>query len=297
MRKALSLFFLALALIHSPLSAKKSEKYEYKIAACLMFYNESFFLKEWLEYHKLIGVEHFYLFNNGSTDNYLEILQPYLNSGEVELYDYPERGKSQPEHNNIQCVQIYNHALSLARGKAKWLAIIDADEFIFPVKNKPLAKILEKYEAYGGLYVDYMMFGTAHVEKIPSNKTIIESLTRCAGKPMTFGKSIVRPERVSNCSDPHRMWYNHPYYHVDTNCNTFDWLPEKASDDTLLIHHYYTGDIDHALNVCFPRRRQWVGIVLETYLQELESLNAVENKSMLRYVPALRTKLHLPSSA
>src|ERR1700722_14415252 len=66
-------------LVQQPVYAKQSsEKYQYQIAACMMFYNESYFLKEWLEYHKLIGIEHFYLFNNGSTDNYLEIFTPYI---------------------------------------------------------------------------------------------------------------------------------------------------------------------------------------------------------------------------
>lgn len=291
MKKAIRLILVSIVFLHFSLDARKSEKYEYQIAACLMFYNEAFFLKEWLEYHKLIGIEHFYLFNNGSTDNYLEILQPYLESGEVELYDYPERGQTQPEHNYIQCVLIYNHALKLARGKVKWLAIIDADEFIFPVKNQPLIKILNKYKNYGGVYVDYLFFGTSHVEKIPATQTILETLTRCAEKPMAFGKSIVRPERVKDCTDPHRMWYHAPFYHVDTNCKTFDWTPETTSEDTLLLHHYFVGDMDHAINVTLPRRQRWIGLQKETYLDGIEWMNARENTSMMRFIPSLRTKL------
>lgn len=292
LRCILGFVLIGIFFFHFPIAAKKkSDKYDYQIAACLMFYNEAYFLKEWLEYHKLIGIEHFYLFNNGSTDNYLEILKPYLESGEVELLDYPERGNSQSEHNHIQCVLIYNHALRLARGKVKWLAIIDADEFIFPVKDKTLLKILNKYKDYGGVYIDYLFFGTSYFPKVPEHQTILETLTRCAKKPMAFGKSIVRPERVKDCTDPHRMWYVEPYYHVDTNCKTFNWTPEEFSDDTLLLHHYYVGDEDHALNVTFPRRQRWIGIQKETYLESVEWMNERKNTSMSRYVPELRARL------
>lgn len=287
--------FLSLMLsiwLHPPLLAKqKGEKYTYEVAACLMFFNEAYYLKEWLEYHKLIGIEHFYLFDNGSTDNYMDILEPYVRAGEVELYHYPQRGENQQEHNHIQCHVIYNQALELARGKAKWLAIIDADEFIYPVREKSLPKILKRYKDAGGVYLDYLFFGTSHVEKVPQDKLILECLNHCAEKPMAFGKSIVRPERVSNSTDPHRMWYHPPYFHVDTNFNTFDWTPSETSEDTLLLFHYYTGDIDHAMNVTFPRRKRWIGIQADSYLQNLEYMNASENNSMKRFVPTLRKRI------
>lgn len=287
------LFFLTWLCLsqHNNLSSHENQKYTYEVAACMMFQNEAYFLKEWIEYHRLIGIEHFYLFDNGSTDEFMEILEPYVNSGLVELYHYPTQGENQQRHNEIQCNIIYTQALELAKGKAKWLAIIDADEFIYPVKKKSLPRILKKYESEGGLYVDYLFFGTAHVEKVPKDRLILETLNRCAEKPLAFGKSIVRPERVSKCSDPHRMWYHPPYKHVDTNFNTFDWTPPSVASDTLLLYHYYTGDIDHAINVTFPRRKKWIGITLDTYLPSLEHLNARENNSMKRFTPELRKRL------
>lgn len=38
-----------------------------------MFYNEAKFLKERLDYHLVIGVSHFYLYNNNSTDDYMPV--------------------------------------------------------------------------------------------------------------------------------------------------------------------------------------------------------------------------------
>jgi hypothetical protein len=221
----------------------------------------------------------------------MTILESYLQSGEVELYHHPAKAKNQKELTQIQCHTIYNQALELARRKAKWLAIIDADEFIYPVKGKSLPKILKNYKDAGGVYVDYLFFGTSHIDKVPEGMLILECLNHCEKKPRAFGKSIVRPERVSHSTDPHRMWYHPPYFHVDTSFNTFDWTPSKTSEDVLLLFHYFTGDIDHAMNVTFPRRKVWLDIQEDTYLQKYEFLNARLNNSMQRFVPELRQRM------
>ncbi len=68
---------------------RKTAKEIHRKAVCAIFKNESVFLKEWLEYHLLIGVEHFYLYNNFSEDNYQDILAPYIEKGQVTLTEWP----------------------------------------------------------------------------------------------------------------------------------------------------------------------------------------------------------------
>lgn len=271
---------------------KKSHQYRYEIAACLFFQNESFYLKEWIEYHKLIGVEHFYLFNNASTDNYLEILYPYILSGEVELFDRPTITNNQSEQNILQC-SVYNDALAMAKGVSKWLAIMDADEFIVPIQTDSLRELLKKYEKCGGLYLCYLFFGTSHVEKRPQDRLVIETLNHSAAEATKFGKSIVRPERVRICQDPHRMHYRLPYSHVTSDFRTFDWTPETLPDDQILLHHYYTGDLDHYINHKFPRRAKWYGIRMDDWVESAEWMNARFNPVMDRFVPQLRKNMNL----
>ena len=52
--------------------------YEYSVAIAAIFKNEAPYLREWVEYHKMIGVEHFWLYNDNSSDNFEEILEPYI---------------------------------------------------------------------------------------------------------------------------------------------------------------------------------------------------------------------------
>src|ERR1700719_1704415 len=68
-----------------------SEEYRirYELTACMKFKNAARFLSEWIEFHQVVGFEHFYLYSNNSTDNYIEALAPYCDEGSVTLYEWP----------------------------------------------------------------------------------------------------------------------------------------------------------------------------------------------------------------
>ena len=55
----------------------------YDLAIFAVMKNEAPYVKEWLDYHLAAGVEHFYIFDNESSDNLKEILQPYIDAGIV----------------------------------------------------------------------------------------------------------------------------------------------------------------------------------------------------------------------
>jgi hypothetical protein len=98
------------------------------LAICAIFQNEDRFLKEWIEYHRLIGVQKFYLYANHNTDNFFEVLQPYVQRKIVKLIDWNQPGFRQME--------AYSNATQRAiKEQVKWLAVIDTDEFIVPSKR------------------------------------------------------------------------------------------------------------------------------------------------------------------
>jgi len=53
--------------------------YQYDLALCTCFQSEAPYLKEWIEFHKLQGVQHFYLFDNLSEDRPENVLSEYTN--------------------------------------------------------------------------------------------------------------------------------------------------------------------------------------------------------------------------
>jgi len=97
----------------------------YELAIAAMFQNEGPYIKEWIEYHRMVGVDHFWLYNDASTDNWHEVLAPYISEGVVEVVDWPSG--SFLNFINTQWRAAID-AIEKANGCAKWLAFIDIDE-------------------------------------------------------------------------------------------------------------------------------------------------------------------------
>src|ERR1700674_1155687 len=63
---------------------------QYCLSACAIFRNEAPYLEEWLVFHLGVGVEHFYLYENRSTDDFRGVLAPFLERRIVSLVDWPK---------------------------------------------------------------------------------------------------------------------------------------------------------------------------------------------------------------
>lgn len=68
---------------------KKDEKlnFPYYLSVVLIVKNASRYIEEWINYHRIVGVEKFYIYDNESNDNLKEVLKPYIKSGIVEYFD------------------------------------------------------------------------------------------------------------------------------------------------------------------------------------------------------------------
>ena len=230
--------------------------YKYNLAVCAIFQNEARYLKEWLEFYKINGVEHFYLYNNISSDNYLEILKPYIERGEIDLFDW--NFTQRPGINNDVNFQIdaYNDALKKTEGVVKWLLVLDIDEYLFPIKLDNLSVYLEQYEDKGYVYGKGLVFGTSNISQIPKKGCLIEYLTMCNPNPPYIdwpGKSIVRPERVLyGNSNPHYPALKPGYSSV---------TPPR---DELQMNHYWTLDLKGFIEHKIPSRVKGIPKITNT---------------------------------
>lgn len=181
----------------------------HELAICAIFKDEAAYLREWMEFHKLQGVEHFILYNHNSSDNYAEVLAPYIARGEVTLKQWPYTFKY-GDHDAWMKVQsgAYMDCISEHRDDIEWLAVIDIDEFLFCVDGQKLPDFLKSYRDYPALCVNWVKFGTSHVEDLEPNKLLIEVLTSCIRPDPEKGenrfvKSIIQPRYVKGCTCPH----------------------------------------------------------------------------------------------
>ncbi|MCX5925589.1 MAG: glycosyltransferase family 92 protein [Candidatus Dependentiae bacterium] len=226
--------------------------YKHELAVCAIFQNESRFLKEWLEFYKLVGVEHFYLYDNNSTDNYKEILYPYIKAGQVSLMRWPCTNKDL----NAQ-ITAFNHCLNKVRGKAKWVAFLDLDEFLFAVKQNSLREFLRDYEEYGAVCANWVMFGTSDVDIIPKNKLMVEVLTmRATITPhlRKHVKSIVQPEKVIAVDSHGATQFKADFFAVTADKRRHSGhLCLPLTTEILRVNHYWTRDKKWVEDIKIPR--------------------------------------------
>lgn len=270
----------------------------YELSICAVFKNEAPYLKEWIEFHRLMGVQHFYLCNHHSTDDYLTVLRPYIEQNIVELYK--KRPGVRDNDNNpgfftqqVQC-KFYSKCLNRTRGISKWVAFIDTDEFLFPTKENSLLSVLKKYEDCAGIAVNWQMFGTSNVKKILPHQLLIETLTQSlpSDSPVNVHvKCIVRPKYVENYLHPHYANYQPNYFHVNTDREPFEGpFSPYIQVDVLRINHYWTRDEDYFHTIKIPRRQNW-GSTKEEIIADCETWNVQSNTEILRFVPELKKRV------
>jgi len=159
----------------------------YFLSVYAIFKNESVALEEWLTHYINEGVEHFFLIDNGSTDNYEPILNRF--PGRITLYKDAEKHK-QNDH--------YNNYLSKHNAESKWIILIDLDEFVY--SRNGFDKISDYLrtvpENISKILLLWKMFGSnGHIEQPPS---IIKGFTKRA---LDFSsvlncKAILRGNRI-----------------------------------------------------------------------------------------------------
>lgn len=157
------------------------------LSACLCFQNAGTYLGEWLAFYVSLGVEHFYLYNNDSTDGFFEIVGPYVAAGAATLITYSGRGVQQ---------EIYTHCLRTVGARTRWLMFCDDDEFCFPVRDISLPEALCPYEAFAGVAAAWMLYGSSGHWTRPRG-LVIENYSMRSSAPDHHVKCIVDPKRIA----------------------------------------------------------------------------------------------------
>ncbi len=253
------IWLLSLAL----LLCGRCHAYDYQLSICAIFQDEAPYLKEWIEFHRLVGVEHFYLYNHRSTDDWKAILTPYIASGVVEVTNETTEAADNRTFNKLQSA-CYTECLKRTRGVSKWVAFIDIDEYLFPVKEQKLNTLLQRYEDCACVCVNWLMFGTSGVRKIPSEKLLIETLTSCTSgsyRENYYVKSIVQPERVTHFLNPHHPQCCEGYSQVNT-----DKIPLKGPLARIIVRiNCALITIGRVMKPTFSKRKSLVSSVGEEH--------------------------------
>jgi len=87
---------------------------------------------DFILWHRMHGVQHFFIYDNGSDPKHpwLQTVKHFVRLGIVTLIDFPQF-LGGPDNNKVQRVQM-NHAMFAFSTRVDWLAYFDLDEFLIP---------------------------------------------------------------------------------------------------------------------------------------------------------------------
>jgi hypothetical protein len=194
-------------------------------------------MEEWLCHHMAIGVDHFFLYDNGSTDELHDVLKPYVDHGVVTTVYFPMRGLQRDAN---------NHVVRFFGDTTEWIAYVDIDEFLVPENDESISDVMARYPDAEQVLVSRKEFCYS------GNRTPVEGLVTEAyreysenvprmGTSQVLAKPVVRPRGMArvgihNALTVHGRTVNSAGQATDEEATVI----EDPSYANLQMNHYFT---------------------------------------------------------
>jgi hypothetical protein len=210
---------------------------KYYLSVGAMFKNEALILKEWIQHYLYHGVEHFYLINDNSNDNFLEIIQEYIDENIITLFNVNEPYYLGRQRN------LYNRYILPNISETKWLLMCDIDEYIWSPKDINLCNVLKHCEELGQIQIHQILFGSnGHITQ---PKYIVKEFTK---------------RRLHNSNDEkYKYFVNSSYEFSSLNVHHAEFINKNYISD---IQKFMIIDTDYFVNnhYCCQSQDYWNNI-------------------------------------
>jgi hypothetical protein len=208
--------------------------YGLSIAAAIK--NEGDSILEWIAYHRILGVEHFYLYLNDCNDN---------TEAEIKRFSEQERLTIHYVPGELGQARAYGHFIYHYKYASEWCAFIDADEYLVPLRHGDLRDFVSDklFERASGIAVHWLNFGSNGHEVKPSVPTIAAFTSRARSEfPDHFVmKGINRMQQVITYLHPHQNKLYGCYMQEDgVAVFPVSGRLATAKHEVVRLHHYYT---------------------------------------------------------
>lgn len=218
------------------------------LALVLIVKNEERHIGEWARFHVTAGVRRVIVYDNGCTDNTVAELRNVLGAA-MTLIPWDQKlrdGVTGREiHNQVLA---YAHAIRNFGGAFRWMACIDADEFLVPKSADTLDAALAHLEGAGNISLPWHNFGrSGHID--PPAGGILQNYTRRAADPISGARGVTNFKVIV---DPARVTAVRVHsYETDGQAVTWNDAGQKAtlkarvardfySAEHVQLNHYYT---------------------------------------------------------
>lgn len=213
----------------------------------LIVRNEARHIGEWARFHLHAGVARFVVYDNGCTDDTIAILRDVVPSECLRVLPWDQRLYSgrREIHNQVLA---YAHAVRNFGGAARWMACIDADEFLVPTQASSLTEALDPLAACANISLPWHNFGR-NGHQNPPEGGVLENYIHRAADPMSGARGVTNfkvifdPARVTQIK-VHQIETDHQKSTWNDAGRMFN-LSARASaafysTQAIQLNHYYT---------------------------------------------------------
>jgi hypothetical protein len=262
--------------------------FPYYLVSATIFKNEILYIGEWLEYHLLVGIEKFFLYDNDSDDGPISILCPYIQSGLVNYTLWPGL---------VQQLPVYAFAIAHLRPISFWVAFIDVDEFLVPVWHSTIPPILRHFDDSAGLEMYTVVFGSGGQLNHTSGLVIERFVDHVPLKNewSHIVKSIVNPRVVQKMGVHEAVYHGPGMFARDCRGSLLtEWLPwhhRTAMHDCIRVNHYWTKSFEEW---CIKRQRGRAAGTVQREMNEYSYFGnwfGNNNTLMDRYIGDVKKRL------
>jgi len=205
-----------------------------------IFKNETKNLVEWIEHYIWQGAKHFYLCDNDSNDNPLEILQPYIDK-KIITYWIDTRHPSKMEYKyNIQ-IEAYKYIVDKIQNldiPPEWILICDLDEFWYGRKTTIKSTLSIYPESVHLIMIGWYTFG-------PSTNDL---------HPESLRKELVYRREIKG--SPKYMFRTMKINYMDIHAHNIDNISSENTiweNDNLQLNHYICQSREYWETIKIPR--------------------------------------------
>jgi hypothetical protein len=259
------------------------------LAVCAVFKNEGRYLLEWIAYHRVIGFDHFVLYDNESTDGGSEIIRSSWAHRCTTVIAWPRRPGQLPA---------YRHFIYNLSDQFSWVAFIDLDEFLLPLQGRGIRDVLRSCQGFSAVLAQWRVFGPSGWEKPPAG-LMLENYVLRAPDEMPVNahvKSIVKCSDVLDATaNPHEFQVNGPV------CNSLGrpvpniGIQPQPCHARLVINHYVTrsredwmAKISRGSAAIETGQLKYRAELFEHYVE----ISRVRDEAIWRFAPLVRGVLH-----
>ncbi len=275
----------------------------YHLGLVAIFRGEDNYLVEWIEFHKLMGVDHFILYDNGLEKSSQVLLKPYIENNMVTHIPFPDiQGLRDGRHADTLSIQQMAYADFIKRFSHhfKYILQLDIDEFLFPKSRNSIPDILNEFDdsKLARIEINWTNFGdSGHLKRPPG--LVINNFTKS-------GSSVV-PKVVKSISNTRYLSKRFAYTNVHRFSHRFTLkdiitklllgypriIKGKVANDLFQLNHYITKSKEEFLAKGQKFKKGWqTGKKTEERYNMLNNYyNQIEDIGIKRFIPKIKQRL------